>query len=186
MSLASDRIGFIFVRVPRAGSTTYSEMLRRCFGPDLIDEGGQHWSAVQLRALWGEKWDRYFTYGFIRNPWAWLVSFYNSGVSVSPFGKEPWQGSALGALRDDVPVGRTNAPFDDWVHERRGTPIDWLSDETGLIVDRVYRFEDAIPGAGIHESAMKHAPYRDWYTPALRDHVVEKCRREIEIGGYEF
>ena len=187
MSLASERIGFIFVRVPRTGSTSYCEHLERCFGPDLIDRGPPHASAVQLRELWGEKWGEYFTYGFIRNPWAWLVSFYNAGISESPFGKEPWAGKVVRRRGADEPLERGNATFEDWVRSRRATPIDWLSGGNGqVIVDRVYLFEDSIEGSEIHKSAVKHAPWRDWYTPELADLVARKCCREIEIGGYRF
>ena len=188
MSAASETLEFIFVRVPRTGSTTFMHHLTEEFGTDLVDRGTQHAPAAILRALWGVAWERHFTFGFIRNPWDWLVSVYNSGISSGAEGKEFWPGALIEPVDAPGihPGQRMNATFGEWVRRRRTTPVDWLSIDGKLAVDRVYRFEDLIKWATAHESAMPHAPYREWYTPDLAEFVAGKCRREILMGNYRF
>jgi hypothetical protein len=184
MSLASEDAKFIFVRVPRTGSTTFLHYLTGAFV--LIDKGKQHASAVELRELWGAKWDEYFTFGFIRNPWDWLVSVYNSGVSVGAGIKEPWAGAPIEPA--DTPGAhpgqRCNGTFEEWLYARQTTPADWLSDESGPIVDKIYCFEDWLPRWGVQKSAVEHRPYIEWYNPDTLAYVEELCHREIAIGAY--
>lgn len=156
--------------------------LEKAFPDQLIDVGGQHSSAVELRALWRDKWDEYHTFGFIRNPWEWLVSMYNANLSNGAWEKEALPGGKfVSAMR------KSNMPFDEWLKERETTPMDWLSDHNGnVIVDEVRLFEDFVRGANIKLSYKDHPHYRDWYTPELIDYVAEKCKREIKTGNYHF
>ena len=182
MSLASDVHKFIYVRVPRTGSTTFTHHLEETYGTDLIDVGGQHATAFKLKRLWDDKWEEYQTFGYIRNPWDWLVSVYNSGVSVGANCQEKWQGSKLG---NGTPE-RTNFSFDEWVRQRKTTAIDWLTNENEVIVDEVRLAEDFYKTTTIRKSAVPHSPYREWYLDDLAEYVARKCSREIEIGNYTF
>jgi len=184
VSLASDELGFIYVRVPRTASGTFTTILKRDFGPYLIDRGSVHASAVELRAL--GNWDDCFTFGFIRNPWAWLVSMYNCGMWSGANVKERWPGNRIEPHDTPgiEPGQRDGMTFAKWVMLRKTTPIDWLSDTRGLIVDRVYRFEDFIRGETIRENVEPHRDYREYYTDELAEYVAEKCKREIDTGGY--
>lgn len=178
--------------MPRTGSTTYVHHLNAAFGPHLTQIGPQHATAAQLRDEWdpgwGCEWEELPTFGFIRNPWDWLVSVYNSGVSVTAGPPELWPGAPVEP--PDAPGAhpgeRMNAPFDEWARQRLTTPMDWLADADGLIVTHVWRFEDMIQRTDIVKSDMPHRPYREWYTPDLAACVAEKCRREVEIGRYVF
>ena len=182
MSLASDKFQFIFVRVPRTGSATYYHYLRGCFDPYLIDVGSQHASAVELRGLWGEKWDQYQTFGFIRNPWDWLVSLFYSGVSATPGPAEAWQGNKTSDI-----LCRTNMDFETFVRQRKTTPMDWLIDGKHIIVDEILRFEDFKSRWKVRvSSARGRPPYKSWYTPDLARYVGETFPLDIEIGKYVF
>jgi hypothetical protein len=187
MSAFSDEHAFIFVRVPRTASTSFLLELEGSMGP-LGDVGPQHATAVELRELLGWKWGRYYSFGYVRNPWDWLVSVYNSGVSIGAGIKEPWQGGLIQpADRPDIHPGqRSNFRFEAWVRQRRTTPMDWLSDGDEVIVDEIRLFENYIETAKTHKSAVAHEPYRNWYSRELTQFVAERCAREIEIGNYEF
>ena len=181
MSAASDIFRFIYVRVPRTGSSTFMHYLETAFKPYLVDVGHQHASAVELRDLWKDKWHTYHTFGFIRNPWEWLVSMYNANLSEGPWGKEALPGSPSGHMR------KANLSLDEWIYERQTGPMDWLLDHEGdLIVKEVRLFEDFVKEARYQCSELSHPPYREWYTPDLADYVELKFSREIEIGNYSF
>lgn len=174
--------GFIYVRIPRTASTSHTETLQAKYGAKLEWRGSQHAPAYEGPVRWKEEWEKRLTYGYIRNPWEWLVSMYNANLSLSPFYTEALPGGGSPDSRH-----RANMDFESWVMARRTTSIDWLTDHQGnVLVDEVRLFEDFIKESEFHLSGRKHAPYRDWYTPETAEHVASLGAREIEIGGYEF
>ncbi len=66
---------FIFIFIPR----TAGESIRRSlesFVETAANEVVEHISANSLRKRLGEKWNEYFTFAIIRNPWSRVVSTY--------------------------------------------------------------------------------------------------------------
>lgn len=180
---------FIYIRVPRTGSTTLLHAIRAEYG-DVEQCGPQHISAVEARPLWGEDWDYRHKFGVIRNPWEWLVSVYNAGISSSARSgiKENWPGGRVEPpdAPGIHPGQRMNMAFPEWVRGRKTTPADWLFDGDMPAVDEVRLFEDVIANCRERWSAMPHSPYVDWFDDDLAEYVAGLCWREIEIGGYEF
>ncbi len=188
MCLISERYGFIYVRVPRTASTSCVYDLKQRYD-DVLMTGTQHATARELRDLWGPVWGTSFTFGYVRNPWDWLVSMYNSGVSSGAGVKEAWPGARIEPhdAPGIHPGQRTEMAFPEWVRQRKTTPIDWLADENGgLLVKAVRRYEDFIEHASVKLSDVPHAPYREWYDDDTARFVAARCAAEIELGGYEF
>ena len=186
MSVISHDLNFIYIRVPRTGSTTFLHHLESAV--DTKQVGGQHESAIEARFTWHHRWDSSLTFGFIRNPWDWLVSVYNANLSTTA-GEPELHPGALIEPHDAPgihPGQRMNATFDEWVRQRKTFPADWLYDGDERIVKQVWLFEDLIQRTSVIKSDMPHSPYQEWYTPELVDFVAEKCKREIEVGKYEF
>lgn len=182
MSYGTEAGRLIFVRVPRTGSTTALRRLEADW-PDLERRTDKHASAAVACRAWGDAWEARHTFGDIRNPWEWLVSVYNAGISSGARGHEPWPGRRLA----NGTAQRANLAFDEWVRQRDTTPMDWLTGEDGtVLVDEIRRFEDVTANAPECWSAVPHAPYREWYDDDLAAYVAEKCCREIETGGYAF
>ena len=179
MSTVSKTLKFIYIRVPRTASTSFTHYLTTSFPNQISDIGRQHSSALEVS---GElNWSEFYTFGFIRNPWEWLVSVYNANLSEGAWGKETLPGCVI------TPTQRANITFGDWVRTRQTTSIDWLSDREGnLLVDDVRLFEDFIQESKLKVSDKKHPHYKVWYTPELADYVGEKCKRKIETGNYNF
>lgn len=188
MSYGSAAGGFIYIRVPRTGSTSFLVELNQQY-PDIEQRGTQHVSAAEAVDLWPEWHDRQ-TFGFIRNPWDWLVSVYNAGLSVTARQKikEQWPGSRVSPpdAPGIHPGQRTMATFPEWVRNRQTTPLDWLYGSAGPLVDEIRRFEDFIPTAKVKRSDVAHAPYTEWYGDDLAEYVAVICAKEIEIGNYSF
>lgn len=180
MSISSETYKFIYVRVPRTGSSSFVHYLETTL-KHLKQIGRQHASAWELQPVYGHQWDEFHTFGFIRNPWEWLVSMYNANISDGAFGKEHLSGA-----RGNHEMHRANLSFEEWVYKRHTTPMDWLSNKYGLLVKEVRLFEEFTRNSRIHVGMQSHSRYQDWYTPELAEYVSNKCKREIETGGYTF
>src|SRR3990167_450490 len=182
MSVSSETFKFIYVRIPRTGSSSFVHYLETTFGNHLQQIGCQHAAALELKSIYGQQWDEFHTFGFIRNPWDWLVSMYNANISDGARGKEPLPGG-----HNNGEMFRSNMPFEEWIYQRNTTPVDWLSDESGnVMVDEVRLFEGFIQQSKVRVGMKPHSRYQDWYTPVLSQYVLHKCQREITLGGYTF
>lgn len=172
----------IYIRVPRTASGTF---LAIC-GAE-VSHVEHHWTAVEWREREPAAWASSMKFGFIRNPWDWAVSVYNSGI-----GLEPWPGSRIEpGDRPGIHRGqRTLMSFREWLGQRRRIALDWLTDTDGdIIVDEIRCYEDfvaALPADAPRENEARLVHYREWYDNASRLLVASRCAREIRIGGYEF
>lgn len=107
--IISHKYKFIFIHVPKTGGTSISDALKEScslvyparilteneinkFGIDGKFEGtwSHHLPAEQLKKVVGEqKWNTYFKFGFIRNPFDLLVSEYFFMKEKKIDGREP-------------------------------------------------------------------------------------------------
>jgi len=63
---------FIFIHIPKTAGTSMTRVLE--FGGS--EYMSAHRSARNLNEELGDKWKRYFTFAFVRNPWERQVSWY--------------------------------------------------------------------------------------------------------------
>ncbi|MCP4125820.1 MAG: sulfotransferase family protein [Gammaproteobacteria bacterium] len=78
--MISHKHRFIFVHVPKTGGTSIEAALGLT--------GPRHNTARQYRAHDPWLWGQYFTFGFVRNPWDRLVSFYTYRRQIRKLGPE--------------------------------------------------------------------------------------------------
>ena len=76
----NDQLKTVFLHIPKTGGTTVKRLLGirqlNSENPVLIPSP-QHLTCALLRVSMGhEKYDSYFKFTFVRNPWARLVSDY--------------------------------------------------------------------------------------------------------------
>jgi hypothetical protein len=195
---------FIFVHIQKTAGTA----LRAALNVDIKDPH-KHFLARELRELHGPStWNSCFKFGFVRNPWDRLVSWW----------------SFLDSMR--AQAGRHGAPnkFTRYVLERAGSfsefithctdeivdadgrkcifrnQIDYLTDDRGaLIVDFVGRFErlqedfDKVcerldrPSSELpHVNSSRHGDYVGYYTRELADMVERRYAHDIKQFGYRF
>ena len=198
--IVSHRHRFIFVKSRKTAGTSIEVFLSQVCGPEDIvtpilphvephaarnhDGFINHMPAAAIRERVGpDVWRTYFKFCVERNPWDKTLSFYHMQNA-----------RAAGGL-----------PFDDYL--RRGElPIDYptYADESGVIVDRVLRYEQltadlgeifaalGIPFAGSlgvnakSEYRTDRRPYREVYTADQADIVARAFAREIALHGYRF
>jgi hypothetical protein len=196
---------FAFIHIPKTAGTSVHQALADV-APDAVDrfeelpaskdplKGYKHPFASDLRDYLGDQtWNSLFTFAFVRNPWARLVSWYNHSVqnATGPFSRL---------------VQEKTRTFDDFLFLTEGlaartlfNQVDHISDKDGrVLVDFVGRFEDLAadftcicerleisPGLPhIYESP--HVDYRTYYTPSTRDLVAARFSRDVQAFGYQF
>ena len=211
--LISRKRNFIFVHVQKTAGTSLRRVLRE-HAPDARKWHGRHGHASSGIAEMGRKrWDRYFSFGFVRNPWDRLVSHYSmirdrieqltpeQRREPHPFKVELWNY-----------VLHFSEDFESFLDNCTGlildrgcyksflfNQLDYLTDEKGEVaVDFIGRFEkfevDAnavLRRIGIQAEMPRlnissRSGYRDYYTPRTRELVARRFARDIEAFGYEF
>ena len=211
--LISKQKKFIFVHVQKTAGVTLQEVLR-ANAPDMRLWHGRHGHAsIGYAELGREEWERYFSFGFVRNPWDRLVSHY-AMISDRVAELTPEQRREAKPFKIDLwnYVLHFSHDFESFLDNCTGliydrncyksflfNQVDYLSDDDGkIIVDFVGRFENFAADAklvldriGIQAELPRLNPssrgnYRDYYTPRTRDLVAQRFARDIETFGYEF
>lgn len=185
----------IFLHVPKTGGTT----IKRLFEINLLDNPDpairpslQHLTCKLLRQQIGDdKYDRYYKFAFVRNPWARLVSDYF------------W--------RQQLPKIRPILPFSDFVNNAQRLVLEnrYYEQEFGdhfipqvcytADVNDVFRFENFKEGVLAVAAKLKVAvdpilpkepkpydKYWEFYDDKSRSIIQEIYAEEIEQFGFEF
>lgn len=158
------------------------QSVERAFGQAI----GQHHLKPAIVKLIGQgKWDDYYKFTFVRNPWDRLVSLYHF---------------RLKRMRHLI-KGRS---FDTWLREvfKEYHPKIhqhyWISENDKLVVDFVGKFESIQAdfaavcskiGACVslgHLNKSKHNHYASYYNAESREFVQKACSKDIEMFGYTF
>ena len=196
---------FIFIHIPKTGGTSIRYALTSA-GAELDIDGKltessrtvwlHHLPAMQLRPLVDNKiWQSYFKFGFVRNPWERLVSFYH-------FHKSRLTLPSVRRSRPDLASRFDNVnSFEEWLlNGIVAQPCAFfLCDTDGeQIVDFVGRFESldedfsrVCTHLGIraelpHLKRSDHGDYRQYYSRRLANRVAEHFKADIDRFGYTF
>jgi hypothetical protein len=166
----------------------------------------QHRFASELQLLYGpELWQRYFKFGFVRNPWDRLVSWWEM------IRRNVAEGRPMNGFQRYV-LGNA-ATFEDFIRncgdeyrDRDGSKwiyrnqVEYLTDSSGaLLVDFVGRFENLPADFGFvaarlglkstlipHVNRSTRRLYAEYYSDELRAIVAHRYARDIAAFGYEF
>ena len=172
---------------------------------DAIFRGHRHQLASEAVAELGESWDSYFSFGFVRNPWARLVSWW------SMIQEHPTQNHHLpfwqyirknGPTFHEFILNCTETIEDDGTTKSAiRSQLDYLADANGLsLVSFVGRYESlqsdlnkiadltGLPrGVSIITNRSPHTKdYRNYYTSETRAIVAERFARDIDSFEYMF
>jgi chondroitin 4-sulfotransferase 11 len=194
----SDRVRCIFIHIQKTGGASIEALLKEnddTVGPSL-HQGRRHMFASEVRTLAGpDRWDRYFKFAFVRNPWDRLVSWYHMCVQVqtpNPFSQY---------VREHAPTFEAFVMRTTTGMGKRTTynQLDYLTDERGvLLVDFVGRYEAldrdfahvrerlGLSSGLPHVNRSAHRHYRDYYTDEMRATVAKRFARDIDCFGYTF
>ncbi|MGI9286502.1 MAG: sulfotransferase family 2 domain-containing protein [Pseudomonadales bacterium] len=75
--IISDEPSFIFIAVPKTGSCAVEEALQPLMNAELKRQFHKHVTAMRLeRELPAERWENSYKFSFVREPYAWMHSWY--------------------------------------------------------------------------------------------------------------
>ncbi len=191
----------LFVHITKTAGTAIKRALN--FHRNRKDFNGfthaKHLSARDIRHIIGpEKFDRAFSFAFVRNPWSRTVSLYRYKIRKNPniklhsdFSFDQFVKTFYGQKKPSLAFAGKNY----W------TQLDWITDENGkIIVDFVGKFENIeqdskiimhkILGKSISLPSVNvnHPPldYRTFYTEELKELIAEYFKEDIDYFGYAF
>ena len=193
--MISHKHKFIFVAVPKTGTTTIVGCIKRNFDAiKLTLKGGitpnKHLSLSQYYELFPKETLSYFKFSFVRNPWSRVVSLYNRKEGTEMKNK------------------MTFVEFVNWIELAtdtctRPTPqknmLDFFKIDNELNMDFIGKLENiqedfdtvcdkiGIPHQKLtHKNKNKHKHYTEYYNEETKQIVAEKFAKDIEYFGYEF
>jgi hypothetical protein len=179
---------FVFVHINKTGGSSVERALGLPF---------RHRTALELRrSLGSARWQRRFSFTFVRNPWDKVASHYFYRVNTN-----------------QTALATSPLEFNDWVLRAYGErdprlydkpkmfmpQVEWISDEAGhRLVNFVGRFEQldadfraVCDRIGVraelpHEKRSSNRDYRRIYSSAAVDVVARWFAADIEQFGYRF
>lgn len=220
---------FIFTHINKAGGTSVRHMLKKfdkntvghhidgrrkhtfLYLPMELPKGSKNYLPPIL-AQSDNKFDDYFKFTFVRNPWSRMVSFYFHML------KRKWKGGGdKSALAESKSVQKIS--FRDWIlgtkeYSFKSTiliypQLDWVTDQNQKIgvnfIGQLETFEkdffyvcDKIgmerPKKLAHKKKRRvyrgrptmSRPYREYYDKETQSAVADVYQKDIKYFGYEF
>lgn len=217
----SHRYQAIFIHIQKAGGSSIQQLFQQ-LDPELVTNIAidpaknrpKHCFASDIeKAIGSELFLKYTKFSAVRNPFDRLVSWYwmlrtHSFEEENPDVIETEGDVVHFALREslrkytrnfedfvNLPVQHQSELFDRFLVNQ----LDFLSDDTGIIVDRVLRFENlqqdftglaehlGINGQLPHmNKTPRDADYRKYYNATTKQVVAERFHRDLDYFDYTF
>jgi hypothetical protein len=209
----SDSARVVFVHVQKTGGSTVDHVFdrevpdaRRVFrGERRLERHSPYRRILKAEPAVADYW----SFGFVRNPWARMVSWFSmyEDMFTRYRAGEPKITKKFEAHPDVwLPFEPYSRTFEDFVLGAPTIPkvgrtqVDMLTRPDGSLVDFVGRTESfstdlAVvrerlglpqPEAEPQRNRSSHGHYSTYYTPELRDHVAKVYAADVETFGYEF
>ena len=192
---ANDDTRSIFIHVPKCAGTSVAR--------SIYGSSDSHLPISRYAAFDPKRFEHYFKFTFVRNPWDRLLSAYTY-LAPGAKGETPWSHQNLREFRDfeafvlALRDPATRKRVLRFLHFR--PQISWLTLPGGAIppLDFTGRFErlaedfDAIvTRLGVDAelprlNASNAGPYREAYSTQMRNVVAEVYERDIRAFGYSF
>jgi hypothetical protein len=188
--IISDNKEFIFFHLYKTAGTSLSQILKKYSNPNHSDK---HYKVGDFIKIMGrEKYDKFFTFGFVRNPWDWQVSLYHYMLmDVGHFQHKL------------VKSFKSYDEYLDWrVHEDCKPQYTFFSEESDLssplTVDFIGRFENLqndvniiknkliLEGSIPHLVKSNHTHYKDYYNDKTKKMISDAYEKDVEFFNYEF
>ncbi len=213
--LICDAHRVLFVHVPKTGGISTETLLKRACPDARVHRGGpgqgKHQPLGRILTTEPALAD-YWSFGFVRNPWARMVSWwtmidswhqrvraFEEGVPDAPpvrsRGVSMWREAATYSgfeefvMRGTKELRRVGTPQVRYLRApRHGREVDFIG-RTESIVDDLAVVQAKLgltPETPPHRNRSHARDYRTYYTPETRAKVAEVYAEDIEEFGYSF
>jgi hypothetical protein len=207
--LISDSHEFIFLRMRKVASTSMKAILTPLGLPRPAGRIAHLKSRMHLerdyhryvfrahddiraaqRRMPADKFDRYFKFAFVRNPWDRLVSEYEFLLRKTQHGRHSRVKKLAGFKQFiHMQIPRRDAYQINMLCDNYGVvlmdfigKIENLAQDWQTVCDRIGIEHQALPSKNV--TAHKH--YREYFDEECRQLVAEHWNREIELFEYTF
>lgn len=190
--IISHNLKIIFIHVHRTGGTALANTLR----PKLIDNFeilSQHSNAKTLEPTFFNKHNDYYTFGFTRNPWERILSWY----SLIHFNDKKDIAEERVRLEKFI---ESDAASDFTTQFFHYNSLDYFTNNKGeIVVDDIFRYENIDKDIRnifnrlnlnltefpiINATSVKN--YKDYYTEKSINLIAQKCKKDIQHFNYSF
>ncbi|MGF1567122.1 MAG: sulfotransferase family 2 domain-containing protein [Nodosilinea sp.] len=168
------------------------KILRRTAGISIFNHqllDGHATAEEIIHKIGKREFEKYFSFGIVRNPWDWQVSLYNY---TQKFDQHPHH-----------KLIKELGSFDNYIHYRCGgrgkLQRDFLFSQEGeKLVDFVGKYENLSEDFGLicksikvsvdlpYLNVSKEKPYQEYYNSKTRELVCKTFSEDIEAFGYSF
>ena len=169
-------------------------------------ERWHHLPAFHQKKVLSEVWDQYFTFGFVRNPWDWMISWYTYFLKRQLRGAPicDWLQKDLSSYEDFNAFvrGRNEGNHGRWLPSCLSRN---LVDETGeVVLDYVGKmeniqkdFDNICDIIGMKKRMLPnkdhwsrnvtdHEQYRKYYNEESKKIIAKRFEKTIDLFGYTF
>jgi len=206
--IISAKHNFIFAAVPKTGTHAVRQALREHLGPEDLEQvglfvtkrlpmpelakiGHGHITLAEVKPhLPGDDFERFFKFGFVRNPFDRFISFCAFMTRQHGyFDREP-QRVMHHFLFVEPPANKIH--YEPQHIFFTGEDGALLTDYVGRVEEMQASYDEACRRIGIPSRALdrvnasRRGDYRQYYTPELRDAVAKLYARDLELFGYDF
>lgn len=207
VNIVLDDVQAIYSGIPKTGTKTF---LQELMENNILGENVRVYNKPLASLLErSPELKGYYSFSFVRNPWARVVSVYNSKICHPNIYSVRTYFVRYKGLRHKMPFQE----FVEWLccsDEGKDESADrhWISQHlflyqgNKLLVDRVSPFEDmsteweeicgALSGRKCRlghysrKTSSSQGSYREYYDKRLANLVAQRYTRDIEIFGYSF
>ena len=189
-----DKHKFIFIHIRKTGGTSIERVFDETAGHGASEVSYKHATAQELKKLMPFKWDSYFKFTIVRNPWDWLVSRYTWSAKTHNYITCNSFKEFTTNICNNIVTG-----YPDWILDACMPQIDMISIDGKVCVDHIYRFENlqdefndlcqTLKLSNIElpqTTKSKHKHYTEYYDDETREIVAEKYAKDIEYFGYKY
>lgn len=206
----------VYVVIPKVAATSFKTLFAPHLGIELNGRSPHLAAFPQPRGrspfVRRVRYLRYFKFGFVRNPWARLLSCYKDKIQNQSAGGDthftirPGVADCLARFDQftpgmdfdafvkavaEIPDEEANRHFRSqhtFFHSRWGMPVNFVGKQESLLEDweavrRRIGFPDTEPP---HRKFTPSTDYRAAYSDMARDLVAERYAVDIETFGYRF
>ena len=185
--LISRQQKIVFIHIRKTGGKSVRALLRQYMPAREI--GGYHAGVDKAIARLGNRFQQYYSFAFVRNPWDRLVSLWGNRAAKQPRLASLYDYDFGTFIRKQFQTDHACRPMTTLLCDSLG----------GVLVNDIYRFENfasechrllehlGFPNIVIpNRNSRPHPHYSTFYTDELEAIVANQYARDIAVFGYTF